>query len=150
MPAETRYVAVSTDRSDQEIKAGPALPVLPKPPANREWVEEFRAMAAGYWYGDEPEEWAAGAGTPLERTAPALNIERALRRHLAKSTAYLASNPTGTLVDLTREGLRRERALNLILRAMLEVFDSEPPATVMEGATDDNTTPPDRGASQSR
>ena len=136
MPAETRYVAISADRADLMVYAGPSVPTLPDPPEGREWIEEYRAFAAGYSFpgGYQPEQWAAGAGVPRDESQPAVTIKDALTRHLGRSNTFLASlssPPTPlTLGELNRVVFRHEKAINLLLRAMLEDFDEDPPASV--------------------
>lgn len=137
MPADVRYVAISTDPGDRQIYGGPATPTLPEPPEDRQWIEEYRAMSAGYFFG-ATEEWASGAGTPVDEMNAAKVIQTALRRHLSRSTAVLAALPD-TVPPVPATLLRHERALNLVLRAMLEVFGNEPPASVMEGSGENDS-----------
>jgi hypothetical protein len=136
--AGPRYVAISKDLNDRTIYAGPNPEALPAPPAGRQWMEEYRALSGGYEKPDgyRPEEWACtGPDAPHQPPAVAVIRDR-LATHLALSSTFLRNlpeNPTnGTITpDLAKLIVRHEKALNLMLRVMLEVFDVEPPAWVM-------------------
>lgn len=134
MPTPTRFVAVSVDPSDLKIYSGPTAEPLPIAPAGRNWLAEYQAMAGGYWRETPyvPEPW----GIVEDPDAPppvAVLIQKALKRHLVLSTEFLQSVQTSeTGITNTNAALvRQERALNLMLRAMLEIFDAAPPASVV-------------------
>lgn len=140
--ADPRYVAISTDPNDRTIYAGPNPEALPVPPAGRKWVEEYRARSAGYERSDgyTPEEWACtGPDAPTEPPAVAIIRDR-LATHLALSSTFLRTltviNGNPAIDNLNRVVVRQEKAVNLMLRVMLEVFDVNPPDWVMRDGTD--------------
>ena len=135
MATPTMFVAVNSDGSDLKIYSGPTAEPLPKSPANREWLEEYRAVAAGYWRETpySPEPWGIVAD-PSAPPPAAVLIKKALRRHLVQSNEFLQTSPEVagiTLANMNAATMRQERALNLMLRAMLEIFDTDPPAYVV-------------------
>lgn len=130
---EPRFVAISTDPNDRVIHAGPNPHALPEPPEGRRWVEEFRALTNGYGYTEEyhSEEWSETEAPPIQPPAVG-RIHTALESHLTRSTAFLQElrdNPTMN-PTVNQVLIRHEKALNLMLRVLLEVFDSDPPEWV--------------------
>lgn len=140
--ANPRYVAISADPNDRTIYAGPNPEALPEPPAGRRWVEEYRALSGGYERPDGyvPEAWAnTGPEAPTEPPAVALIRDR-LATHLAASSTFLRNlqviDGTPVIDNPNRVLVRQEKAVNLMLRVMLEVFDVDPPVWVMRDGTD--------------
>lgn len=140
--ANPRYVAISTDPNDRAIYAGPNPEALPAPPEGRRWVEEYRALSGGYERPDgySSEEWAqTGPEAPTEPPAVAVIRDR-LAMHLAASSTFLRTLPvvngSPAIDNLAKVVVRQEKAVNLMLRVMLEVFDADPPAWVMRDGTD--------------
>lgn len=137
MASEPRHVAISADHSDLQIYGGPSLEPLPDPPADREWLQEFRALATGYWYPDgyRSEEWAPEIQAQAQSTEAVSAVRNGLLGHLSKSNRFLRDmvelpGAGPVVVDLARQLVRQERAQNLLIRAVLELFEAQPPEYV--------------------
>lgn len=130
-PGGARWLAISTDPNDRNVYAGPNTAPAPAAPAGRVWIEEYRALTGGYSTlpGYTPEPWA-DSGAVTQGPPPAVRaIEDRLREHLARSTELLRTlgdNPTLTAAQVVTALVRHERALNLIVRVLLEVFEELP------------------------